>query len=52
LKVLPEIKKIKYSVDNNIDNPSNHRVIDCIKEYKEIFSKKKKEEIEEINSSS
>ena len=42
LKVLPEITKIKYSVDNNIDNPSNHKVIDCVQEYKEIFSKKKK----------
>lgn len=52
LKVLPEITKIKYSVDNNIDNPSNHKVIDCVQEYKEIFSKKKKEENEEINSSS
>ncbi|MDD2487168.1 MAG: chromosomal replication initiator protein DnaA [Candidatus Gracilibacteria bacterium] len=49
--VLPNILHLKFIVDSNIDNPSNYKVIDCIKEYKEIFSKKKKEEIDENNSS-
>lgn len=45
--LLPEIKLIEFNVDKNIDNPSNHKVIDCIKEYKELTNKKKREDIDE-----
>ncbi len=49
-KIKPEIKSIDFVVDSNIDNPSNHKVIDCLKEYKELTSKKKKDEFEEATS--
>lgn len=44
LELEPNIKAIDFQVDNNIDNPSNHISIDCLKEYKEILSKKKIED--------
>lgn len=46
----PEIKYIEFTVDPMIDNPSNPKVIDCIKEYKDLTSKKKKEEADEQGS--
>lgn len=48
--IIPEIKAIDFIVDSNIDNPSNHKSIDCLKEYKELTNKKKKEEIEDSNN--
>ena len=48
--VVPTIENIVYIVDSEIDNPSNYKVIDCIKEYKDIHTKKRKEEIEENNN--
>ncbi len=44
-KIIPTIASVSFSVDKNIDNPSNANVIDCVLEYKEITAKKKKEEI-------
>ena len=47
---------IDFCVDKNIDNPSNASALDCVSEYKEITTKKKKEEtpgtemVEGINS--
>ncbi|MDD2891834.1 MAG: chromosomal replication initiator protein DnaA [Candidatus Gracilibacteria bacterium] len=56
-KILPTVTSIDFSVDKNIDNPSNGNVMDCAAEYKEITAKKKgKEEtpgtemVEGINS--
>ncbi len=48
--LMSNIKYIDFVVDINIDNPSNHRVIDCLKEYKEFNSKKKKEDIQDANN--
>jgi len=47
----PNIQVIDFQVDSNIDNPSNHKSIDCLKEYKELLTKKKKEEVWEATSS-
>lgn len=44
-KISPTVSVIDFCVDKNIDNPSNSSVIDCAVEYKELTSKKKKEEI-------
>lgn len=55
-KYIPTITNIDFRVDKNIDNPSNGDVVDCGVEYKELTTKKKKEEtvgtetIEGINS--
>jgi hypothetical protein len=55
-KILPTVEMIDFCVDKNIDNPSNGNVMDCGAEYKEITTKKKKEEtpgtemVEGINS--
>jgi chromosomal replication initiator protein len=40
--VLPEIVSIRFVVDGEIDNPSNPAVIDCVREYKEFATAKKK----------
>jgi chromosomal replication initiator protein len=40
--VLPEIVSIRFVVDGEIDNPSNPAVIDCVREYKEFTTAKKK----------
>jgi chromosomal replication initiation ATPase DnaA len=48
--LMSNIKYIDFVVDANIDNPSNHKVIDCLKEYKEFNSKKKKEDIQDANN--
>lgn len=50
VEIIPTIKAIDFIVDSNIDNPSNYKSIDCLKEYKELTNKKKKEEVEESNS--
>ena len=42
--VLPEVLSIDFVVDSDIDNPSNAAVVDCLKEYKELTSTKKKDE--------
>ncbi|EKE29203.1 MAG: chromosomal replication initiation protein [uncultured bacterium (gcode 4)] len=47
----PNIQFIDFQVDSNIDNPSNHKVIDCFKEYKDLTVKKRKEDFEDNNSS-
>lgn len=44
-KILPTIESIDFCVDKNIDNPSNGTVMDCGAEYKDITTKKKKEDI-------
>lgn len=49
--VLPDVPNVKFVIDPNIDNPSNYKALDCMKEFKEINSKKKKEDSDEINSS-
>lgn len=55
-KHMETIKTIDFCVDKNIDNPSNENAVDCAMEYKEITTKKKKEEtpgtemVEGINS--
>gem|GEM_PF-2245879 len=41
-KELPNITKIDFLVDANIDNPSNSSVIDCQVFYKEVLKKSKK----------
>lgn len=41
LKIIPNVVVIDFVVDREIDNPSNHKVIDCLKEYKELTNKKK-----------
>ncbi len=46
-EALPEIGKIKFEVDLNIENPSNALVIDCIKEYKDLLKKPKDDTIVE-----
>lgn len=43
-EVFPHVETVEFSVDSDIDNPSNAAVIDCLKEYKEFSSSKKKEE--------
>lgn len=43
-KIIPTIETIDFCVDKNIDNPSNGSAMDCANEYKEITTKKKKEE--------
>ncbi len=43
-KIIPTIETIDFCVDKNIDNPSNGNAMDCANEYKEITTKKKKEE--------
>lgn len=42
--VLPGLVSVDFVVDSSIDNPSNASVIDCVKEYKDLASGKKKEE--------
>ncbi len=55
-KHIPTLTNVDFCVDKNIDNPSNGDVVDCGIEYKELTTKKKKEEtvgtetIEGINS--
>lgn len=56
-KIVPTIETIDFRVDKNIDNPSNDNVLDCAVEYKDITTKKKKEDpligtemVEGINS--
>lgn len=56
-KIVPTIESIDFRVDKNIDNPSNENVLDCAVEYKDITTKKKKEDpligtemVEGINS--
>ena len=44
-KVLPTLTTIDFCVDKNIDNPSNENVMNCAWEYKDITTKKKKDEI-------
>jgi chromosomal replication initiator protein len=44
-KYVENITSIDFCVDTNIDNPSNTSTIDCSVEYKEITTKRKKEEI-------
>lgn len=44
-KIAPTLLTIDFRVDKNIDNPSNGNVMDCAAEYKEITTKKKKEEV-------
>lgn len=44
-KKIPTITAIELCIDTNIDNPSNGNVIDCALEYKDIATKKKKEEL-------
>ncbi len=46
---LPEITKIEFLVDMNIENPSNKEVVDCSNYFKE-FSKKSKKTVWEISS--
>lgn len=46
---LPEITKIEFVVDINIENPSNKEVIDCSNYFKE-FSKKSKKTVWETSS--
>lgn len=41
--VEPTISSVDFAVDSNIDNPSNANVVDCLKEYKELSTAKKKE---------
>ncbi|MDD2565352.1 MAG: chromosomal replication initiator protein DnaA [Candidatus Gracilibacteria bacterium] len=48
--IIPGIMAIDFVVDSNIDNPSNHKSIDCLKEYRDLTTKKKKEDIEDSNS--
>lgn len=48
--IIPWIMAIDFVVDSNIDNPSNHKSIDCLKEYRDLTTKKKKEDIEDSNS--
>lgn len=50
--LIPEIQIISFEIDKNIDNPSNPKAIDCFKEFKEITSKKRKEDIIENTSDS
>lgn len=45
IKTFPGVQKIEFQVDSEIDNPANSGVVDCHEEYKEVTSKKKKEEI-------
>jgi len=40
----PQIEKIDFIVDRDIDNPANPNVVDCAKEYKDWSNKKKKDE--------
>lgn len=41
-KVFPEIEKIEFIVDMNIENPSNQDVIDCAQFFKDFSKKPKK----------
>jgi len=50
IAIQPDIKAIDFQVDSNIDNPSNPRSIDCLKEYKDIQNRKKKNEVSEAVS--
>lgn len=50
LSIEPNIKAIDFQVDSNIDNPSNLRAIDCLKEFKDVQNKKKKDEVAEAVS--
>lgn len=50
LTLEPTIKVVDFQVDGEIDNPSNHRAIDCLKEFKDLQSRKKKEEAWEATS--
>jgi chromosomal replication initiation ATPase DnaA len=40
-KELPNVEKISFQIDTNIDNPSNTDVIDCTAFYKEDSKNKK-----------
>lgn len=46
-KIIEWVDVIDFVIDNEIDNPSNIQVLDCVKEYKEITTKKKKEDKKE-----
>ncbi|MDD4151927.1 MAG: DnaA/Hda family protein, partial [Candidatus Gracilibacteria bacterium] len=45
-KEFPDIKRIDFQVDPNIENPSNHNVVDCVNLYKESTKKKTHKEEE------
>lgn len=49
-EIAPEIKVVEFAVDKDIDNPSNCSALDCLKEYKDHTSKKKKEDSDEATS--
>ena len=42
--IQPQIEKIEFIVDRDIDNPANPNVVDCAKEYKDWSSKKRKDD--------
>ncbi|MDD3119781.1 MAG: chromosomal replication initiator protein DnaA [Candidatus Gracilibacteria bacterium] len=46
-RIVPETEYVDFVIDREIDTPSNNQVIDCVKEYKELTSKKKKEDKKE-----
>lgn len=50
-KVFPEVEKIEFIVDMNIENPSNQDVIDCAQFFKD-FSKKPKKSLNNNEESS
>lgn len=50
--VFPEIEKIEFIVDMNIENPSNQDVIDCAQFFKDFSKKPKKSSQNEENGSS
>lgn len=43
----PNIKRIDFVVDPNIENPTNHNVVDCVSLFKDSTSKKKVKKEEE-----
>ncbi|MDD2917008.1 MAG: chromosomal replication initiator protein DnaA [Candidatus Gracilibacteria bacterium] len=44
-KHIETLTSVDFCVDKNIDNPSNGDVVDCGTEYKELTTKKKKDEV-------
>ncbi|MDD5213600.1 MAG: chromosomal replication initiator protein DnaA [Candidatus Gracilibacteria bacterium] len=43
----PNVKRIDFIVDPNIENPTNHNVVDCVSLFKDSTSKKKPKKEEE-----
>lgn len=49
-QIFPQIEKIEFIVDMNIENPSNHDVVDCAQYFKDASKKPKKSSTTEESS--